>query len=194
MGNVMSHVIGTISSRAVPEDSLLHAATQHPGAYADCFEAAVPLNATVEAAFARFVFVFFDTWVFRAELKILRFAGKAPPDQCDRLSLAKGQTDRIAAWIVEARTPTEVLLRVPETPIRTWLALDAYGDTAHLRFGSGIMPMEGKDAPHWGFRSTIWAHRAYSKLLLRAAMADWTRGKTLPGAEGSDDIGRLRDP
>lgn len=167
-------------------DSLLAASAQQPGAYTDCFEARVPNHSEPgplkppERLFARFVYVFFDTRLFRTERALLRIAGKAPKSRTDPLALALGHTTRFAAWQVEARRPTELLLTVPNTPIRTWLALSDEGDDVLLRFGSAILPREGEARPHWAIRATYGPHRAYSKALLKAAVKDWHRGKDLP--------------
>ncbi|MEO0774240.1 MAG: hypothetical protein AAFZ04_13775 [Pseudomonadota bacterium] len=131
-------------------------------------------------AFARFVYIFFDSWVFRLERKILRLAGKDSTRRADVIDLASEEADHLAAWITLDRSPTELLLAVPDTPILTWLQVARSEGVICLRFGSGILPQPGKDHPHWGFRATYWAHRAYSRILLHAARADWVRGKTLP--------------
>lgn len=169
-----------VTSCDLPSESLLHAATQSPGSYRDCFLADVPAEDTHADAFARFVYLFFDSWLFRLELKILRIAGKAKALNSDPIALANGQSDHFAAWIVDGRTEHELLLRIPETPILTWLSLSQSGAVAQLCFGSGILAQDGKAHPHWGFRATLRPHRMYSASLLRAALADWERGKTLP--------------
>ncbi|MEM7731928.1 MAG: hypothetical protein AAF280_03995 [Pseudomonadota bacterium] len=159
---------------------MLHAATQRPGSHTDCFTATVPLHSAADDGLARFAFIFFDSWLFRLELKILGLAGKAYPTHSDPVALAKGETDHFAAWIVDGRTDTELLLRVAETPILTWLSVAPTDGAAHLFFGSGILSQDGKTQPHWGFRATMGAHKFYSVSLLRAAVADWKTGKALP--------------
>ena len=156
-----------------PDDSFLHALACQTGVYADCFEATVACDIPQSDAFQRFVFAFFDSQVFRVERAILRLAGKAPKARSDPKALALGETDAFAAWRVERRADTEILLVVPNTPIRTWLALQKEGSVARLRFGSSILPQEVKDTPLWSFRVPLPAHVVYSRLLLRAAVSGW---------------------
>lgn len=158
----------------------MNAATQRPGSHTDCFAATVPDDRASSDGFARFVFLFFDSWLFRLELKILRLAGKAPATHSDALMLARGKGDRFAAWVVDEHRETELLLRVPDTPILTWLSCTTDNSATQLRFGSGILAQDGKSHPHWGFRATMRGHQFYSKALLHAAATDWERGKTLP--------------
>ncbi|MEL6648775.1 MAG: hypothetical protein AAFQ05_13995 [Pseudomonadota bacterium] len=164
----------------LPQDSLLHACATRPGSYTDCFEAAVPTDGTPDRAFERFVFLFFDSWLFRVERMILRFAGKAPKAGTDPIALARGEVAHFAAWTVDARRAQELLMSVHHTPIRTWLSVAKDGDQMRLRFGTALLAQETSGRVHWGFRATIRAHRLYAKLLLKAAAADWTRGKTIP--------------
>lgn len=160
--------------------SLLSASAERPGSYADCFEGVVRLDRCPEAAFQRFVFLFFDSSVFRVERRLLKLIGKAPGHYTDAMALAQGRTDRFAAWVVEGRRPTELLLAVPGTPIRTWLALDHEGQHGRLCFGSAILAPQGRPKIHWAVRATFGAHRLYSRLLLRSAVSDCHKGKDLP--------------
>ncbi len=173
--------MGRITQTPVPDGSLLQALATDTGAYADCFEAKVTCDVPADDAFERFVFLFFDSPVFRLERAVLRLSGKAPKERNNPLALAQGDTDVFAVWRVHQRTETEILMAVPETPVRTWLSLEKDGGTAELRFGSAILSEEGKDVPHWIFPVTLRAHLVYSRLLLRAAVRDWTRGKALSG-------------
>ena len=170
----------TVSETPLPEDSLLRASSAQTGGYTDCFEARVLLGDAPDRAFERFVFLFFDSWLFRLERIVLRLAGKGPKTLTDPLALARGEVGRFAAWHVEDRGPTELLMAVTNTPILTWLSIAEDGGHARLRFGSAIRPHVGSGRIHWGFRVTMGAHRTYSRLLLRAAVADWMRGKSLP--------------
>ncbi|MEO0370235.1 MAG: hypothetical protein AAF231_02160 [Pseudomonadota bacterium] len=175
--------MGKITAIPLPTNSFLNAATQQTGCYADCFEVAVPctpLKDDLEAYFARYVFVFFDSWVFRLERRILRLAGKEGTHHEDIAALARAETGRMAAWITRERGQAELLLAVPDTPILTWLQVAQTDSALLLRFGSGILPQTDKSRPHWGFRATYWAHRVYSRVLLHAAQADWARGKDMP--------------
>lgn len=172
--------MGIISEIPICSTSLLASCDMRPGSYADCFETAVALDQAPDAAFARFVYLFFDSPLFRPERRLLAFAGKAPAQHTDPIALAKGLTDRFAAWVIEDRRSTELLLTVPGTPIRTWLALSANQAEVRLRFGSAIQAQDGKRRLHWAFRATLGAHRAYSRALLRSAVSDWHRGKHLP--------------
>jgi len=169
--------MGKITQIPLLENSLLQALALETGAYADCFEATVACDMASDAAFKRFVFLFFDSPVFRIERAILRLSGKASRHQSDPAALARGETDVFAVWRVERRTDSEILMGVPDTAIRTWLALHKDGAEARLRFGSAILMQEGSDAPHWIYRVTLQGHLLYSRLLLRAAVSGWARGK-----------------
>ncbi|WP_421724348.1 hypothetical protein [Bauldia sp.] len=86
---------------------------------------------------------------------------------------------------VEGRTSSELLLVVKDAPFRTWLKTEpTAAGRCRLLFGSAVLPQAGSTGgpprPHWLFRLTERFHIAYAKSLLRAAAADWRRGKRQP--------------
>ncbi|MEM9351190.1 MAG: hypothetical protein AAGA47_13100, partial [Pseudomonadota bacterium] len=110
-----------------------------------------------------YVSAFFQTPVFRLERRLLSFGGHAS-DAGQVLALAEGTGEAMAAWRVEDRSDRELLLTVPGTPIRTWLAVDE----AQVWFGSAVLADEtGKIA--FAARALMPFHAFYSRLLLSLA-------------------------
>ncbi|MGB0960250.1 MAG: hypothetical protein ACPGVK_08370, partial [Halocynthiibacter sp.] len=101
------------------------------------------------------------------------------PSDRDLLHLASGDGDQFAMWRVEARTDCQILMRVGESPIRTWLMLDeqtAREEEGRLRlyFGSSVLPKghDGEGRPKVGAIYDVFSgfHKLYSKVLLWSAM------------------------
>lgn len=137
------------------------------GSYVDCFarscDGTVPLPV--------FIAAFFDSWVFRLERRMLATIGKGRSTTADVAALAEAKVDRFATWRVLARDGAQLLLEVPKTPIRTWLAVEPVPEVGATRllFGSALVPEDSASGLGWGIRASIGPHRLYSRLLLNAA-------------------------
>lgn len=141
----------------VPKDALL---ARYVGrGHVDAFET----NIGKEAPLQDCIGAFFDSWVFRIERRILAAAMKAPSSSQDVAALARGVAETIAVWHVIERTESQLLMRVPDTPVRTWLAVSG----TRLWFGSALVC--DTDRLPVTYRASLPFHALYSRLLLSAA-------------------------
>ncbi|MEL6915137.1 MAG: hypothetical protein AAFP13_11620 [Pseudomonadota bacterium] len=143
----------------VPRESLLAPYLSEPGTHVDAYVVSsghsVDLSMYVEAMFC--------SPVFRLERAILQVFAGARSSAAQVAALASGEGSRMAVWTVEARTPSELLLTVPETPIRTWLAVEP----GVLWFGSVVRAEQGR-LPLL-MRLSLPFHALYSRVLLWSA-------------------------
>ena len=161
-----------IQARPLPPDSLL-ARHSRPGDHTDCYTIDVPGAVGLEA----FVEAFYTSRGFLPERLFLYLLGRGATP-ADARTLARGETDRFAAWSVEARATSELLLLDYLGRTRSWLRAEPLpsGGT-RLHFGSGIIRREGErvgDRAERGlFRLLLPLHARYSRLLLGAAAREW---------------------
>ncbi|WP_147127034.1 hypothetical protein [Shimia ponticola] len=142
----------------VPKDALL---SRYIGrGHVDAFETDIGKEAPLQDCIG----AFFGSWVFRIERRILAVAMKAPSSSADVASLARGEAKTIAVWHVIDRTENQLLMRVPDTPVRTWLAVSG----TRLWFGSALV--SETDRLPVTYRASLPFHALYSRLLLAAAM------------------------
>jgi len=137
------------------------------GAYTDCFATDVAREVDLGA----FVRAFYTTAVFRVERFLLRLARLPSTDEAAD-AVAGGSAEAFAAWTVEARTPTELLMCDVAGRTRSWFMvepLDGGGTT--LRFGSAIVPDPSRPQRGIGpvYRALLGFHVLYSRILLHAA-------------------------
>ena len=87
--------------------------------------------------------------------------------------LAAAETDAFSAWRVEARTPTELLMRETiSDKTRSWLSVEPRPATTWLYFGSAVLPLGFKrdGSPRMSaLFSLLPFHRIYARQLLRSA-------------------------
>ena len=164
--------VAPIQARPLPTDSLL-ARHSRPGDHADCYTIDVPGAVGLEA----FVEAFYTSRGFLPERLVLYLVGRGA-SAADARTLAQGGADRFAAWRVEARTASELLLADTLGRTRSWLKAELLpsGGT-RLHFGSGIVRREGDGFGHRVerglFRSLLPVHARYTRLLLSAAAGRW---------------------
>lgn len=157
----------SVVSVDLPDGALLEAYERLEGAYTDCFTVQVPREVTL----ADFIRAFFSTPVFRVERLILRLfaSAKNTEDEVDRL--ASGSGNRFAMWQVENRYDRQLLMRVGDGPIRTWLMVGTTQKSATpLYFGSAVLPnaedSQGKPIIGRSIRALMGFHILYSRVLL----------------------------
>ncbi len=149
-----------IQSRALPSGSLL-AAGCAPADYTDCFTAEVPRAVSLE----EYVIAFYNSAAFRPERWILHAIGKGSGGG-DVRALAAGATEEFAAWTVEARTDTEILMRDFQQRTCSWLCVEDLSGRTRLYFGSGVRKPDGALV-----KALMPFHRFYAKTLLKSAAA-----------------------
>lgn len=156
------------------ETSLL-ARYRDDGAYTDCYvtdvDTAVSLSQFVEA--------FYTTRLFKLERTILKWAVSKPSTDKEVYALAMTETDRFAAWVVEARRDDQIVLCDYRGRTRSWLMCKSLSDTGRagtrLFFGSAFVPIRktGPDIRRLGvpFYALVPFHRLYSRALLLSAIS-----------------------
>lgn len=159
----------------LPESALLRR-YREAGAYTDCYA----LDVAAPVAQATYVEAFYTTWVFKLERAILAaFVARRSTDAQAR-ALAHGKVDGFAAWRVEARTENQLLLCDYRGRTCSWLMAAPIEGGTRLYFGSAVIPIvdarTGRQAMGGAFAALLGFHKAYSRVLLRAAAARLRRG------------------
>ena len=153
---------------ALPEGSLLRRYAGGDG-YADAYATETDRRVSFET----FVESFYATWLFGLERVVLTVVGR-PSNAAQARALAHGESDRFAAWTVEARTDSQLLLADDTGRTRSWLMCEVLaGGGTRLYFGSAVVPrvdpQTGERRMGTGFRALLGFHRQYSRALLGAA-------------------------
>jgi hypothetical protein len=162
----------TVHACTLPRGTLL-AAYQDQGAYTDCYVTQHP----GQVSHAAFVEAFYTTRLFKLERFILTHAVAKPSTDAQARELAQGGRDAFAAWTVQGRTETEVLLRDYQGATCSWLMVAAseHPGASHTRlyFGSAIVPRRrdasGKPRLSVFFWLLLGFHKGYSRALLSSA-------------------------
>lgn len=144
------------------------------GAYTDCY--AIDVARTVSQA--DYVEAFYTTWVFKLERLLLAWFVSRPSTDSQAKALASGERESFAAWDVEVRTTSQLLMCDLNGRTRSWLMSGAIpaGATMDTRlyFGSAVVPVvdprSGKRALGLIYRVLLGFHKLYSRILLRAAV------------------------
>jgi len=146
----------------LPADAML-ASYVRAGAYTDCFSTQLSCKIT----FADYVEAFYTTPLFKMERWIIARVMHLPSTDEDARELSLGITSKFAAWKVEAREESQMVLAAGRT--RSWLMISPQsGDETDLLFGSAVV--HGKRGKMgWHFRVLLGFHKLYSRLLLGAA-------------------------
>ena len=159
----------SIQASPLPDNALL-ATYARDGGYTDCYAVDVPGTISQE----QYVAAFYTTAVFKLERMILRLAVSKPSTDTQARQLAAGSTDEFAAWRVEQRNETQLLMCDFTGRTRSWLMTlplpaQRSGGT-RLYFGSAIVPAHpGKAGLGFTFTALLSFHKLYSQTLLHAA-------------------------
>lgn len=148
-----------IESTSLPADSLL---AQHRGA--DCYRDAFRTEVTHPVSLTAFIAAFYASPAFSPERKLLYLIGKGA-SRAEIAALAEGRSESFAAWSVEARSETAILLRDFQNRTCSWLMAEPKGESTVLWFGSGVRHPKGL-----AFRALVGFHRWYSRVLLAGAV------------------------
>ena len=159
-----------IRARPLPPDSLL-ALHSGPGDHTDCYTLDVPHAVALEAL----VEAFYTSRGFLPERLFLSLIGRGA-GAAEARALARGETDRFAAWRVEARSGSELLMADFMGRTRSWLMVEPLGVSAtRLHFGSGVIRRDGRGPgarlERGLVRLLLPGHALYSRALLRSAAA-----------------------
>jgi len=167
--------MGKIIETTLPEQAFLQKYAKAEGHFSDCYQVELPQLVTL----AEFVEAFYTTRLFKLERLLLRLAGHGSSDAQVK-ELASGQADHLAAWRVEARDDTQILLGDVQGRTCSWLMVEPLDGASRLYFGSAVIPKKNSDGKltlGWGFSALLGIHRVYSKALLAAARRGLLRGR-----------------
>lgn len=151
-----------VAAFLVPPASLLARYAAADGHYTDAFTVDVPGLIDLPT----FIEAFYSAWLFRTERVILRVAGY-PSTAADVSNIAYGSASEFAAWRVEDRRGTELLLTDKSGPTRSWFHVENVGQNTRLWFGSAVVAKDGQ-IPNLA-KVLMPAHTLYSKMLLKGA-------------------------
>jgi len=158
-----------IIRRDLPEEALLarYAKGEH---YTDCFSSDVGIVVTLE----QFAYAFYTGFVFRLERLVLKWLVSKPSTDEAASEVAAGTRDDFAAWTVEDRSESQLLMTDFRGQTRSWFMVEPVdGDHTRLYFGSAVMARRQAEAqagkPGLTYRLLLPTHRVYSRVLLAAA-------------------------
>ncbi len=156
----------SITKCPVPANSLLDGYSKKDGTYTDCYITEVSGKGT----FPEFIFAFYTTWLFKLERFILTFTVSRPSTDFQARQLADGQIAKFAAWDVEGRDESQILMCDMAGRTRSWLMAVPSTNRTQLYFGSAVVPSPNSpaDKPSLGliFTLLLGFHQIYSRLLL----------------------------
>lgn len=152
-----------------PQQALILKYTSMPGAYTDSYSTDLP----IPISFPEYLFAFYTTPLFKLERFILTFTVRKPSTDAHAKDLTVGKRDTFAAWTVEAREASQILMCDFIGSTRSWLMTVPEGNGSRLYFGSAVVPhrisKDGKPSLGFFFQALLGFHKAYSVLLLYSA-------------------------
>lgn len=154
-----------IETFELPQDALLQTYAQRADCYTDCYTALVDRSVDLE----QLLNAFYKTPLFRSERLILSTVFKSPSTDADLAAMARGETKTFAAWRVEGREATEILLCDRSGRTRSWLKVESEAGKTRLLFGSAVTPKHPGEGLGWLFNGLLPFHKVYARSLLRAA-------------------------
>ena len=156
----------SIQKSLVPANTLLDKYSID-GGYADCYSTEIPR----QVSFSEFVYFFYTTDLFKLERLILRWTASKPSTDPQARQLADGIRTTFAAWHVENRNETELLMCDFQGQTRSWMmVVPVRSVQTRLYFGSAIVPNRntktGALSIGFVYQASLGFHRIYSILLL----------------------------
>lgn len=160
-----------ITTAPLPDDAFLRRYFDAPGTYTDCFMVTVPRTITLP----QFVEAFYTAPLFRCERVILKLAAKRPSTDRDAADIANGMTERFAAWNVEARNATQLLMCDMAAKTRSWFMTRDEERGTRLYFGSAVTANPQTGDLGFLFNLLLPFHKLYSRALLTGAIRQLNR-------------------
>jgi hypothetical protein len=169
----------SVEKCAVPVDTLLDRYRKNES-YADCYRTEIPKAVSIN----QFIFRFYTTFLFKLERWILTWIVAKPSTDSQAKQLADCDIDEFAAWHVEDRNESELLMCDLRGRTRSWFMVmrtSTNPDRTRLYFGSAVVPtrnrITGKLTMGLIFRALLGFHQIYSVLLLYAAKSRIARSR-----------------
>ena len=138
--------------------------------------APIPIATDVAGAVshAEYVEAFYTGKTIKIELLLLDLLFSKPATDIQARQLAAGEIENFSGWRVEARNADELLMCDLRGKTRSWLMVlpqpKGSAPATRLYFGSAVVASGTKanGEPRMGamFRSLLWFHKLYSRVLL----------------------------
>ena len=162
----MAHIIAS----DLPEEAFLQR-YKRDGSYTDCYCMTIQRSVSMP----EYISAFYTTSIFKVERQILSLvAGKHSSDEAAQ-GLALGNETNFAAWSVEERSSSQLLLCDFLSRTRSWLMVQPQSNSTRLYFGSAVIPKSksanGKASFGIAFHALNGFHHFYTKALMSAAYA-----------------------
>ena len=167
-----------VSPCPVPDDTML-GRCQRDGAYVDCYFTEIGRSVSQR----EYIEAFYSGAAFRLERVLLAWFVSKPSTNAEVRALASGAADRFAAWKVEDRSESQLLLRDYRGSTRSWLMVEPVDtgskSSTRLYFGSAVLPthdkLTGQKRMGVLFKALLGCHKIYSRVLLSSARAKLER-------------------
>ncbi|WP_299302731.1 hypothetical protein [uncultured Litoreibacter sp.] len=156
-----------IIKTTLPSGALHAKYSDLPGHHADCYETEVEGPVTLP----QFVEAFYTGSLFKCERVILKYTVKRPSTDADARAIALGTATNFAAWDMEARNDTQLLMNDMTGATKSWFMVEPLaGGSTRLRFGSVVTPNPDTGQLPRLVKPLMRFHDLYSKLLLKGAV------------------------
>ena len=155
-----------IKPHTLPTNSLLQPYANREGCYTDCYATDLPADIPLPD----YITAFYTTPLFKLERFILKIAVRRPSTDQDVIALANTETTRFAAWDVEGRTDSQLLMCDLAGRTRSWFMVEPTATGTRLYFGSAVTPIIGTAKRGVTFNLLLPFHKIYSRALLWSAV------------------------
>jgi hypothetical protein len=181
--------MASIRSCALPDGAFL-AAYARAGAYTDCYSTDIARPVTQ----ADYVEAFYTGALFKLERRLLAWFIARPSTDAQARALASGALSSFAAWHVEQRSASQLLMCDLHGRTRSWLMVAPQGEGlaafTRLYFGSAVVPVSRKSSGRatmgFAFKALLGFHKVYSRALLHAARSRLMRIPRATAASQTD--------
>lgn len=146
----------------IPHGGFLQNYADIDNCHTDCFVTEV----AKQVSFADYAKAFFSSPIFKLERHIIALTLRKPTNEQDVADLISGASDRFAVWQVENRADNQLLMKVGDGQIRTWLMVEEGADHTKLYFGSAVLPKDENGSMGFIFYALMGFHKLYARLLL----------------------------
>lgn len=163
-----------VKTNPLPAECLITKYAEKPGYYTDSYVLDVPGYVELKT----FIYAFYTSWLFKCERFILKWLVRKPSKDDDITDLMNGETEKFAAWDLEAKTEDELLMCDFVGKTRSWFKVEfsPSENQTRLMFGTVVVP-DGASAqgnPKLGmiFSAMLWFHVLYARALLVCAVSN----------------------
>ena len=152
----------SIQMGEIPAQGLLGRYNLVEHAYTDCFKTQIDQS----VSFEKYAHAFFTSPVFKLERVLIALTTGKKTTEKSVDDLISGQSNDFAVWQVEDRTDNQILMKVGDGQIRTWLMSEQDEGHTNMYFGSAILPRNEKGDKGFLFHALLGFHKLYARTLL----------------------------